>query len=88
MSEAALKAYKDALEDYHTDLLDVASLSAHLLDLCIDDRQLPDWRVSACHLMSRRLLELAETLPFPSMASPYVITPREEVNALTDQVAA
>lgn len=87
MSEAALKVYKDALNDYHTDLLDVASLSSHLLDLCIDDRRLPDWQLAACHLMSKRLLELAETLPFPSMAPPYVITPREEVNALADQVS-
>ncbi len=66
MGEADLKAYNRVLNDYHIELLNVASLSSHLLDLCLDDAGLPDWRLSACHMMRDRLCELVESLPFPS----------------------
>jgi len=71
MNEVDLKEFKQKLEDYHVDLIDVAFLSSHLLDLCLDDSDLPEWRLAACHLMRKRLVDVAEALPFP------VISPQD-----------
>lgn len=67
MNAVDLREYDRVLNDYHTDLLDAAFLTSHLLDLCLDTSDLPEWRVAACHMMRNRLVELAEALPFPSM---------------------
>lgn len=63
MSEVDLKEYDRVLNDYHSELLDAAFLSAHLLNLCLDHSDLPEWRKAACHMMCKRLVELAEALP-------------------------
>ena len=67
MNEVDLKVYNQALNDYHINLIDVAMLSAHLLDLGIDNSEQSEWYRAACHMMRNRLVELAEALPFPGM---------------------
>lgn len=64
MNAAALKAYRDSLDEYHGKLLDCCHLAAHLLDLVID-MDVPEWQRSGCHLMREQLVDLAENLPFP-----------------------
>jgi hypothetical protein len=58
------KAYIDLLNEYHLELVSVAHLSAHLLDLMID-LDVPDWQRSGCWLMREKLEALAVALPFP-----------------------
>ena len=60
------KAYIDLLNEYHLELLSVAHLSAHLLDLVIE-LDVPEWQKSGCCLMRDRLESLAVALPFPSI---------------------
>ena len=67
MNAVDLKAYNRVLNDYHCELLSVAFLSAHLLDLAIDV-DCPEWQKSACHLMRTRIVEMAEGLPFPEVS--------------------
>lgn len=69
MNEVDLKAFDRALNDYHNELTNAACLSAHLLDLGIDNSSQPEWYRSACQMMRDRLTELAEALPFPGMFS-------------------
>lgn len=64
MDAAVLKGYDRVLNDYHGKLLDVAYLSAHLLEESIDTAK-TEWQKSACNLMAELLVELAEGLPFP-----------------------
>lgn len=73
MSAVDLKEYDRVLNDYHTQLLNSAHLVSHLLDLCLDDRNLPEWQLAACHMMRDQIIELAEGLPFPSMTKQDVI---------------
>lgn len=61
--------YIDTLNDYHLELVSVAELSAHLLDLVID-LDVPEWQSAACWLMRNRIVELAIALPFPEKAIP------------------
>ncbi len=56
--------YLRRLDDYHTELLSVAHLTAHLLDTLVDNR-FEDWQSSGAWLMKNKLVELAEKLPFP-----------------------
>lgn len=56
--------YLRRLDDYHTELLSVAHLTAHLLDALIDTNR-AEWESSAAWLMKNRLVQLAEELPFP-----------------------
>ena len=55
--------YRRRLDDYHTELLSVAHLTAHLLDALIDSPE--EWQSSGAWLMKNRLVKLAEELPFP-----------------------
>jgi len=55
--------YFRRLDDYHTELLSVAQLTAHLLDVLIDNEV--DWQAAGAWLMKQKLLDLAENLPFP-----------------------
>lgn len=65
------QAYIDSLNDYHLELVSVAQLSAHLLDLVVD-LDVPEWQKSGCWLMRQRLEALAEALPFPPIGDPAV----------------
>jgi len=56
--------YRRRLDDYHTELLSVAHLTAHLLDALIDTNR-EEWESSGAWLMKNRLVQLAEELPFP-----------------------
>lgn len=56
--------YRRRLNDYHTELLSVAHLTAHLLDTLVDNR-FEDWQSSGALLMKNKLVQLAEELPFP-----------------------
>ncbi len=56
--------YRRQLNDYHTELLSVAHLTAHLLDGLIDTNR-EEWESSGAFLMKEKLVQLAENLPFP-----------------------
>lgn len=60
--------YLRRLDDYHTELLSVAHLTAHLLDILVDKR-FEEWQSSGAWLMRNKLVELAENLPFPSKSA-------------------
>lgn len=76
--------YFRRLDDYHTELLSVAQLTAHLLDGLIDNEV--DWQAAGAWLMKQKLLELAENLPFPERitASPGQGHFRPEFNPRSD----
>ena len=56
------------LNEYHCELLSIAQLAAHLLDVAID---LPgeEWFKSGCFLMRDQLVTKVEELPFPEVQS-------------------
>lgn len=56
------------LNDYHTQLLSIAQVASHLLDVAID---LPgdEWFKSACFLMRDQLVTKVEEMPFPEVQS-------------------
>lgn len=60
--------YLRRLNDYHTELLSVAQLTAHLLDGLIDTNR-AEWESSGAWLMKNKLVELAEGLPFPEASA-------------------
>lgn len=62
----ATSDYLEKLNAYQTRLVSVASVAAHLLDLVVDDRDVPDWQSAACWLMRDELQQLAQDLPFPN----------------------
>lgn len=62
--------YRRRLDDYHTELLSVAHLTAHLLDTLVDNR-FEDWLSSGAWLMKQRLVQIAEELPFPPTDLPH-----------------
>lgn len=58
-------AYIRLLNEYHVKLLSCAALSSHLLDLYADVA-VDEWQISACFLMRDQLIEISQSLPFPS----------------------
>ena len=76
--------YLRRLDDYHTELLSVAQLTAHLLDVLVDNDV--EWQAAGAWLMKQKLLDLAENLPFPERitASPGEAYFRPEFNPRSD----
>jgi len=60
--------YINQLNEYHAQLLSMASLVSHLLDRADDDSQ-EEWHKAGCWLMRDQLRDLAEKLPFPPLDS-------------------
>jgi len=56
--------YLRRLDDFHTELLSCAHLTAHLLNGLIDTNR-EEWESSGAWLMKNKLVELAQNLPFP-----------------------
>lgn len=55
--------YVEKLEEFQTELLSAVQLTEHLLDSLVDSGE--EWKQGGAWLMSRKLRQLAEGVPFP-----------------------